>query len=236
MAGGVLATGMAFDGAAQPHWKSETFLDSGALVAGSEHGRRVANDVSDYLAMGLVLYPFAIDSLLVAGAVHGSADVALQMSLIGMQSVLLTNLVTNLTKELVGRARPDAGSCEHGNELACSSPNESFVSGHTAGAFVGAGLICAQHQNFALYGDGAAGAVACGLALAGATAVGTLRIVAGRHHFTDVLAGAAIGLGAGYLLPNLTHYGFGGADEQGGATLMPMLGRGTVGAGMMLTF
>jgi len=35
--------------------------------------------------------------------------------------------------------------------------NQSFLSGHTAMSFTGAGLICVEHANLALYGGGSPG-------------------------------------------------------------------------------
>ena len=235
MAGGLLATDQLLQPSDHARWNSEVFLDSQArslFGAGSERGRAFASGVSDYLTLGLVLYPFAIDTLLVAGIVHDSYDVALQMAVISLQAMLLTKLITGLTKDLVGRARPDSGGCETGSELACATSNESFISGHTSGAFAAAGLICAHHQNLSLYGSETAGAIACGTSLGLATGVGTLRMVAGRHHLSDVMAGAIVGLAAGYLLPNITNYDFGDSKEPGG-TLMPIAdsSSGTLGVG-----
>ena len=68
-------------------------------------------------------------------------------------------------------------------------------------AFTGAGLLCMQQSVFgARELDGCAG----GLLVAGLTA--GLRIVADMHYATDTLAGAAIGLGAGMLLPYVLHF------------------------------
>lgn len=220
------------------NWRSEILFDHGAkslFAASTESGRRRASDVSDYIAFGLAAYPFAIDALLVAGGVHQNYEVAYQLALIGAQTMMVTNLVTGLTKRLVGRARPDAGLCVAGNELACATENESFISGHTSAAFAGAGLICANQQNLRLYGSDTAGAIACGVGLAGATAVGTLRMVANRHHLSDVLAGAAVGLAAGYLLPNLTNFDF-GANGRSHGTLTLMAGDGTAGLQYLSAF
>lgn len=222
MGAGLLATDQLLQPASSARWRSDILLDAQArslLQADSPSGRRNASQVSDYLAFGLVLYPFAIDSLLVGGILHQNYDVAYQMALISLQGLFLAKLVTGLTKDLVGRARPDVNGCELGEELACGSQNESFISGHTSGAFAGAGLICAHHQNLPLYGSGFASAAACGLSLGAATAVGTLRLVAGRHHLSDVLAGAVVGLSAGYLLPNLINYDFGASLESEGSFL-----------------
>jgi membrane-associated phospholipid phosphatase len=228
---GVLASGAILPASNDVHWRGNIMFDSGArsfFAASSESGRRNASTVSDYMALGLVMAPFAVDAFLAAGAVHGNYDVAFQMALIGAQSLMVANLVTNLTKRLVGRARPDIGNCKAGTEMACATENESFISGHTSAAFAGAGLMCANQQNLKLYGSGAAGWIACGAALGAATTVGTLRMVADRHHLSDVLAGAAVGLAAGYLLPNLTNFDFGNNGRSHGS-LMPLAGAGTVG-------
>jgi membrane-associated phospholipid phosphatase len=209
---GVLASGALLPSTSEAHWQGNILFDHGArnlFAASTEAGRRRASTVSDYLMLGTALYPFLIDSFLVAGAVRGNYDVAFQMALIGLQTMMVANLVTNLTKRLVGRARPDVSGCKLGNEMACSTENESFISGHTSTAFAAAGLICANQQNLKLYGSSVAGAIACGTALGAASTVGTLRMVADRHHMSDVLAGAAVGLAAGFLLPNLTNFDFG---------------------------
>jgi membrane-associated phospholipid phosphatase len=236
---GAFASDAWMHSADQPRWHASILLDNDArslLVAGTEAGRKRASSISDVLVFGLAVYPFAIDTLLVAAGLHRSYDVAWQMMMIGVQSVMLSKLITGLTKHLAGRARPDYGRCTDGNELACGSTTESFVSGHTSTAFVGAGLICSHHQNLRLYGSSTAGAITCGTSLAVATTAGALRIVADRHHLSDVLAGAAIGLTAGYLLPNLTNYDFGASATDPSGTLMPMVSPHTFGIGYLGQF
>lgn len=229
--GTMLASGAFLPSTNEVHWRGNILFDRGArniFAASTESGRRNASNVSDYLAMGLVLYPFAVDAFLGAGVIRENYDVAFQLALIGAQTMMITNLVTSLTKRFVGRARPDLGLCKDGNELACATENESFISGHTSAAFAGAGLMCATQQNLRLYGSAVAGAIACGAALGAATTVGTLRMVADRHHLSDVLAGAAVGLAAGYLLPNLTNFDFGRGGRTHG-TLAPLGGNGNIG-------
>jgi membrane-associated phospholipid phosphatase len=230
-AGAMLASGTLLPASNEVHWRGDVLLDHGArnfFAASSLSGRRMADSVSDYLALGLVLYPFVVDGLLVSGLGRGNYDVAFQLAMIGLQTMVVTNLMTSLTKRLVLRARPDIDGCKTGSEFACSSKNESFLSGHTAAAFAGAGLICANQQNLRLYGSDVAGAVTCGFALGTATAVGTLRMVADRHHLSDVLAGAALGLATGYLLPNLTNFDFGARGRTHGH-LAPMVDQTTLG-------
>jgi membrane-associated phospholipid phosphatase len=235
--GGVLASNTMLEPSGAG-WRGSNALDSEArlvLAAPSAQGRAAAGSASDILMYGLLAYPFVIDTALVAGIGHGNYDVAFQMAMIGVQAVLTAKLVSSLTKGLVGRARPDSEGCITGEELGCGTFNESFISGHTTTAFVGAGLICAQHQNLALYGDGPWGAVACGASLVAASAVGTLRIVADRHNLTDVLGGALVGLGAGYFMPNLLNYNF-GEDRASHGQIAPFVSDRTVGVSYNQTF
>jgi membrane-associated phospholipid phosphatase len=236
--GGWLASGAFWPASDDVRWRSEVFLDHQArnlFAATSEDGRRSASNVSDYLMYGLAAYPFVVDAMFAAGVGRGNYHVALQLALIGAQSMLVAQLVTSLTKRLAGRARPDADGCKLGHEMACASSNQSFISGHTSAAFTGAGLICATQQNLDLYGSELAGAIACGLGLGAAATVGTLRMVADRHHMTDVLAGAAVGLAAGYLLPNLTNFDFGARGSSRGS-LMPLASRTTAGLAYLHVF
>jgi membrane-associated phospholipid phosphatase len=238
LVGGLLARDAWLQPTASAGWSSDNPLDTQArtvFAARSAEGRASASSVSDVLSLGLMLYPLAIDSVLVAGVAHTNPDVAFQMAMIGTQAILMSKLISGLTKSFVGRARPDSSTCLLGTEPGCSARNESFVSGHTSAAFVGAGLMCAQHQNLALYGQGPWGAVACGLSLTAATAVGVLRMMADRHHLTDVLGGAAIGLASGYLLPNLLNYDF-GASKTGHAQLFPFGDTRTLGVAYRGTF
>lgn len=89
----------------------------------------------------------------------------------GATAYAALGIMVNLLKPLVLERRPD------------SSRRNSFPSGHTATAFMGAELMRIE------YGDwiGCAGyAVACG--------IGFLRMYNERHWYNDVLAGAGIGI------------------------------------------
>jgi membrane-associated phospholipid phosphatase len=74
-------------------------------------------------------------------------------------------------------------------------------------AFFGASAACAHHQALPLYGHPLADWGICALLLTTATANGALRIVSDTHWASDVVAGALIGVGAGYGLAYALHYG-----------------------------
>ncbi len=211
--GGLLAKDLLVPQKKGFRWTGGVLFDDAVrdrLRADTPEGRRTADDISDVLNYGLLAYPTLVDAGLVAGAYHRSPEVALQMSLINGQSYALTGLVTTVVKRLGRRARPYTQECAEPGSPDCNEnvANESFFSGHAAVAFTGAGLICAHHRKLPLYGGGAADRIACGAALAAAGASAALRVVADKHHTTDVLLGAAVGLASGYVLPTLLHYDY----------------------------
>ncbi|HKO91027.1 MAG TPA: phosphatase PAP2 family protein, partial [Polyangiaceae bacterium] len=128
-----------------------------------------------------------------------------------------------LTGESLGRVRPAENGCktdpEYSSKCDSSSLNKSFLSGHTAIAFTGAGLMCAHHQHLPLYGGGAADIATCWAALAAASAASVMRITSDNHYATDVLLGAGIGLTSGYVLQRWLHYGFG--SSRGAQSWLP---------------
>ncbi|MEO0084210.1 MAG: phosphatase PAP2 family protein [candidate division WOR-3 bacterium] len=88
---------------------------------------------------------------------------------------------TLLLKGIVNRQRPIS------SKQKVSRWNSSFPSGHTANYFSLATVYSAKYHKYAipLYGFG--------------VLVGLARIYQGEHYPSDVLAGAAIGIGFGYL-------------------------------------
>lgn len=171
----------------------------------SESARLRAQKLSDVFQSVLLVHPIAIDSVLLTGLAEGTPETAWQMFAIGTQSFLLTGVLTVLSKNVVSRERPFVASCV---EETCGGggKNKSFISGHAATAFTGAGLVCVHHENLPLYRDLLTDQVTCAAALALATATGVLRIASDEHYATDVIAGAAVGLVSGYLLPRLFYY------------------------------
>lgn len=111
-------------------------------------------------------------------------------------------IIVNALKYTIREPRPD------------DSANNSFPSGHTATAFMGAELVRRE------YGWGwGAGAYAI------ATSVAVLRVVHNRHYWWDTLAGAGIGVlsaNIGYWLLQPTKNLFGIKTPEGTSlTIMP---------------
>ena len=90
--------------------------------------------------------------------------------LLGATSYALMGVMVNATKYTVKSLRPDA------------SARNSFPSGHTATAVMGAELVRSEYGNWAGLG-----------AYAVAATVGVLRMYNNRHWINDVLGGAACG-------------------------------------------
>jgi membrane-associated phospholipid phosphatase len=85
-----------------------------------------------------------------------------------------------LVKRAVARERPNGVN------------RESFYSGHTSTAFVGAGAVCLQDPH-----------AACYTALGLAALVGYLRIAADWHWLSDVAVGGGVGFLNGRLMPTM---------------------------------
>lgn len=112
----------------------------------------------------------------IAGACLGFAGVKAQHELKERIAVTATaysvmGVVVNATKYTVREKRPD------------SSARNSFPSGHTATAFMGAELVRREYGN--AYGTGA---------YTFATGIAFLRIYNDRHWLNDVIAGAGVGI------------------------------------------
>jgi len=219
-----------------------------ALVIESRDGRDQTAFYSDLVYRYLPLYTLLVDNALVTWGIHGAGDVALEMLGMNLEAYAIAGAIV-LTGESLGRVRPAEKGCATDPDYSskCDNPsamNKSFMSGHTAIAFTGAGLMCAHHQHLPLYGGGAGDIAACWLALGASAAAGVMRITSDNHYTTDVLLGSAIGLASGYMLPNLLHYGSGssrrtqswlpsfrgGEDSTFRALLAPRFGSSFLGA------
>lgn len=206
---GLALTAEMYGGPLIPRWTREVLFDLPVRrVLGSQRfgGERRAALVSDATVTALMAAPF-IDAA-ATYSVTRDGTFSTQYALYSLQSFALTFGTTNVVKVLVGRSRPRVADCferdasEPAAEHCAPRPNVSFFSGHSSVAFTGAGLVCA-FGNIApqRYGGGFAAQIPCigGLTLAATTAV--LRIVANKHHLTDVAVGTAVGLLSGWVLP-----------------------------------
>jgi hypothetical protein len=170
----------------------------------------VASDPVPYV---LQAFPVVIDGLLMPLVFDGgNFDVAWQMTWINTLSIGLQGLLQRTSLRLAARERPETPRCEEDPEYheRCGGRNNSFYSGHTGGAFVGAGLICAHHMNLPLFGGGGADIAACASGLTLASLTAAMRLATDQHWFSDNMMGAAVGFGVGFGLPLLLHYHWGG--------------------------
>lgn len=196
---GLVLSMTALPGPGAPRFSGGLLFDDaarGMIRLDSAAGRETAGHVSDTLQYGLLLYP-VLDGVLGNVFGDGGSDELLHTLVDDAQAFMVTGVALGLLKSGMGRARP-------GGMEGDPSGAQSFPSRHTAMAFTGAGLVCSHH----LSGDdeiSAAGVALCATGLGVATTTGLLRIAADRHYTTDVLAGAAIGLASGLLVPRLIH-------------------------------
>ena len=180
-----------------------------ALVAGTRAGRNRADVLSDYSMVAPVIALWGETLIVPLLLDDWNLDVAWQMTVINLQASALNGLLTRSGNQLGVRQRPDVSNCEQDddyNRNCFRGSTASFPSGHTSLAFVGAALSCSHHLHLPLYGGGGYDIAMCSVLGAVATATGVARIVADRHYASDVLMGAAIGVGSGLALPLLLHY------------------------------
>lgn len=169
--------------------------------------------LSDVTLGAAMAWPVLVDAVLLAGILHRSPDVAVQLAVSDVEAVAFAISVQFATAAWVGRERPYGALCTDGTFAADSeqcrsqfSRYRSFFSGHATAAFASAGLVCVHNAHLPLYGSRGGGAAACGGALVVALATATLRVSGDQHWPTDVATGAAWGLGVGVALPLLTRY------------------------------
>jgi membrane-associated phospholipid phosphatase len=230
---------------AQPRFSGGVFLDGFArdhLRATSAAGRKTAGRVSDLFWYGSLAFPFLIDAP-VAATVRGSPDVAGQMVLMNAQAFAVAAVVDRTMQLTLGRGRPGRDECNgpRAAEYSCGDHDAavSMPSGHTMIAATAAGLTCVHHRYLPLWGSTAADRGACVIMIAATAVTGTTRVVADRHHLSDVLVGAALGFSIGYGTPWLLHYRSGarGREHEGlRAVFIPMVDGRTVGAAAAASF
>lgn len=167
-----------------------------------------ADRASDVLVWTAVLAPVGL------AATAPGRDQAGRLALMYAQTVLLTDGAVYLLKNAVRRPRPLAYNPDPRipDELRLApTARRSFPSGHAARAFAAMVFFAGVHERLVPAADHA---WVWGGCLAAAAATGTLRWAAGRHFPTDIVAGAALGAAAGWLVPRLHESG---GDAGGGS-------------------
>lgn len=150
---------------------------------------RSASDISMYLTMATPL-------ILEAVTIDNPADrpgVLLADSVVIGETFALTMAMTRLLKGSIARPRP--GMYRNGE-----AETDSFPSMHSSMSFASAAAGCSLyvHRENPSFGEGA---LACSPGFLMATATAAMRVDAGRHFPTDVLAGALLGTAIGLLIP-----------------------------------
>jgi membrane-associated phospholipid phosphatase len=159
------------------------------------------------LADGLVAV--TVTAPLVAQASGGFNEELGERALIYGETLAVTFALNNAAKHLVQRPRPytynpSDEARAHVREEGKDS-RLSFYSGHAATAFAAA--VAGSYLYAAESDQVRSRAALWGVELALATATASFRVRAGKHFYSDVIAGAVLGAGAGWLIPRLHESG-----------------------------
>lgn len=158
--------------------------------------------------------PATLSDAVVYGSVGLSAGVGLTLwtqgegarPVLAVAGGIATDLaITELAKRGFDRRRPYTYGAGHNWGDDPWDATKSFPSGHTsttAAAWFSAAETLRREGALDSRGKRA---LAYGLASGATVTAGTLRVLAGKHFPTDVLAGAALGTGMGFLLPGLVY-------------------------------
>lgn len=164
-------------------------------VAAKQYSEKAAS-FSDYLLILNSLLP----------ALHIFNDSAIDdratLSAIYLESFLINYALTSVIKNTVKRARPFVYN--ENAPLPDKLQKEarlSFFSGHTSTAFTGAALFATLYSEY--HPDSRWKNQVWFLSLTSASITGYLRVKAGKHFPTDVIAGAIVGTLSGCLIPKL---------------------------------
>jgi membrane-associated phospholipid phosphatase len=176
-------------------WNEELF---GAL------DRRLRSQFSSRartLSDGALVASVAVPAALAIGTTWDAA--AGDRALVFAESLGAALLLTSATKTLVGRPRPytynDDPDARRRMKAAGRDARRSFFSGHAATAFAALAAGGALYAGRESDPTNRALAWGAGAVLAGSTV--TWRIRAGEHYYSDIIAGAAVGIAAGTIVP-----------------------------------
>ncbi|HEX4386142.1 MAG TPA: phosphatase PAP2 family protein [Myxococcales bacterium] len=174
-------------------------------LTGAIFSRDTAGTISTVIAYGVVPVG-ALGAAFFATGPSGSPEAGLRAAVIVVESVAVSGAATQALKLGFARKRPyirygSGGTAGYG--IDDDESRLGFVSGHTSAvAALGfSAAMCAQLQK-------SEAAPLLWTAAATLTVLtGTLRVMAEKHYFTDVLAGAVVGAGTGTLIPLLHRRG-----------------------------
>jgi membrane-associated phospholipid phosphatase len=170
------------------------------VVENESDGARFASDVMLF-TMGALPYAFSLIDVF-ASRVEKPGFRLGEESLVAAEAQAATVLGVNLLKLIVKRPRPLAHNERRSKlERFHGDARLSFPSGHSAFAFASASLVA--YGAAARHGNAPVTWVAGSLAYLTAGIVAYLRVEGGKHFITDVLAGAAVGIAAGLIVPVL---------------------------------
>ena len=158
-------------------------------------------------ASDLILYPMmgiGLGAAIADGVVDGEG--AHTRAWIYMESMAINQLMTTTIKLAVDRPRPytqlGPGYSDKVDELLTESDSQvSFPSGH-ASTVANSAFTAARMWDLS-NGTSTQRWVGYGSATAVTVAVSVLRVTAGKHHPSDVIAGSVLGASIGFLVPTL---------------------------------
>jgi membrane-associated phospholipid phosphatase len=203
---GVLVTGLgefgseAF-GPGACRWCDPPALDASVRTALVWRNPSVAGTLSDLLAVTLPSGVVAYD-LFTVRATGGDLWRAEADVLLVAESVAVTGALVEGMKYATARERPSAFYGRASNR----DDDLSFVSGHVAVVFsaAAAGGTVARLRGYGCW------PLVYAVGFAGSAFTGYLRLAADQHWLSDVLAGSAVGLSVGLLVPYLHREARGG--------------------------
>lgn len=219
--------------AGEPRWSGTGSFDQNvrsSLLAPTRAARRRADWVSD-LGVATSLALLAGDSIVVAGLLDDNFDVAWELFFMDAQVFALSGTFIHSLQLATARERPDSAPCRRDanhSEQCGRTKNTSFPSGHATTVFASASTYCAHRLKLDVYGHPALDAIGCGVQVGGAFASALLRVVADRHHATDVAAGAVLGTALGFGVPLFLRSPTENSPQTASFVLTPSLG-GTPG-------
>jgi membrane-associated phospholipid phosphatase len=170
--------------AKEPRWTTPPGIDESVRSGLKWSNTGLAKTFSDVMLFG-VMPAVAFTSPLATNHEYGRAALTVG------EAVVITGVITQVTKFSVARARPFA---YYSNDYSSPDSKLSFFSGHTSYSFA---MALSSAMLMAESYPGQSGAIYA-TALALAALPGYLRIAADKHYLTDVLVGALIGSGIAY--------------------------------------